>query len=154
MKSGKWYNSGGDRMKSLSVRLAVILIIGLAIFGYAEVWGAGWKFLLKNDTGEYFYDADGITHPSKNIIGVWLRIIYSQKGIDEKATQYGEEYKELGETLMFWEINCADKTCCIVCLHDCSKSGGDICSLSNLKREWKFIAPGTITAIFYKVACK
>jgi hypothetical protein len=134
LKSGKWCTSGGDRMKSLSVRLAVILIIGLTIFGYAEVRGAGWKFLLKNDTGEYFYDADGITHPSKNIIGVWLKIIYSQKGI--------------------WEINCADKTCCIICLHDCSKSGSDICSLSNLKREWKFIAPGTITAILYKVACK
>jgi hypothetical protein len=30
-------------MKSLSVKLGVILI-GLAIFGYAEVWGEDWKF--------------------------------------------------------------------------------------------------------------
>jgi hypothetical protein len=30
-------------MKSLSVKLGVILI-GVAIFGYAEVWGANWKF--------------------------------------------------------------------------------------------------------------
>ena len=29
-------------MKSLSVKLGVILI-GLAIFGNAEVWGADWK---------------------------------------------------------------------------------------------------------------
>jgi len=30
-------------MKSLSVKLGVILI-GLAIFSYGEVWGADWKF--------------------------------------------------------------------------------------------------------------
>jgi len=29
-------------MKSLSVKFGVILI-GLIIFGYAEVWGADWK---------------------------------------------------------------------------------------------------------------
>ena len=34
---------GDDQMKSLSVKLGVILI-GVAIFGYAEVWGANWKF--------------------------------------------------------------------------------------------------------------
>ncbi len=34
-------------MKSLSVKLGVILI-GLAIFSYAEVWGADWKFYDSN----------------------------------------------------------------------------------------------------------
>jgi hypothetical protein len=142
-------------MKSLFAKLGVILI-GLAIFGYGytEVWGADWKFLLKNDAGEYFYDAEGITHPSENIFGVWLKIIYSQKGIDEKAAKYGQEYKKLGETLILWEINCPGKRCCIVCFHDCSKSGDVIRSLSNSEREWNFIAPGTITAIFHKMICK
>lgn len=140
-------------MKSLSVRLGAILIVGLAIFGYGEVWGADWRFLLKNDTGEYFYDAKGITHPSVNTFGVWLRIIYSQKGIDEKAEKYGEKYKELGETLALWEINCAEKTCCMVCLQDCSPGGDFICS-SHLEREWNVIAPGSITAIFYKMVCE
>jgi hypothetical protein len=140
-------------MKSLSVKLEVILL-GLSIFGYAEVCGAEWKFLLKNETGEYFYNAETITHPRENIFGGWIRIVYSQKGIDEKVAKYGDDYKELGETLMFWEINCAEKTCCILCLHDCSKSGGAICSFSNLKREWKSIAPGTLTAIFYNIECK
>jgi hypothetical protein len=141
-------------MKSLLVRAGIVLVVGLLFLDPSEGWGADWKFVLKNDTGEYFYDAERITHPSENIFGVWLRIIYSQKGIDEKAAKYGKEYKKLGETLMLWEINCADKMCCIVCLHDCSKSGGVICSLSNLEREWKSIAPGSMTAIFYKIACK
>jgi hypothetical protein len=141
-------------MKPFLVKLGVIFIIGVAMFGSAEVWGADWKFLLKNDTGKYFYDAQGITHPSENIYGVWLRIIYSQKGIDEMAAKFGEEYKNLCGTLILWEINCVDKKSCIVCSHDCSKHGGVIYSLSNLEREWNFIASGTITAICYKIVCK
>jgi hypothetical protein len=38
----------GDQMKSLSGKLGVILI-GLAIFGNAEVWGTDWEFLGKTE---------------------------------------------------------------------------------------------------------
>ncbi len=34
---------GGGQMKSLSAKLGVI-VIGFVIFGYAEVWGADWKY--------------------------------------------------------------------------------------------------------------
>jgi len=140
-------------MKSLLGKLGVILIIGLTMFGSEEMWGADWKFVLKNDTGEHFYDAESIPHPSENSFRVWSKIVHSHKSIDEMAATLGEKYKNLSETLILWEINCADKKCCIVSLHDCDKDGGFICSLSNLKQEWKPIAPGTITARFYKVAC-
>ena len=36
----------GDRMKSLLVKLGVILI-GLTIFGYGEVWGEDWKLFMR-----------------------------------------------------------------------------------------------------------
>ena len=96
-------------------------MVGFAIFGYAEAWGADWTFLLKNDRGEYFYDAESITHPSENTFGVWSKIVHSQKSIDEMAAKLGEEYKNLGETLILWEINCFDKKTCIVRCYDCSK---------------------------------
>ena len=34
---------GSDQIRSLSVKLGVILV-GLTIFGYAEVWGMDWKY--------------------------------------------------------------------------------------------------------------
>jgi hypothetical protein len=67
-------------MKSLLGKLGVILI-GLAIFGYAEVWGADWKFFQVTKSTEqvgelpvygniHFYDATSVVYPSKNIVQV------------------------------------------------------------------------------------
>jgi hypothetical protein len=60
-------------MKSLSVKLGVVLV-GLTIFGYAEVWGADWKEWIRiSDKSIYYYDTESITHPSKNIASVVLQ---------------------------------------------------------------------------------
>jgi len=40
-------------MKSLLGKLGIILI-GLAIFGYAEVWAEDWKLYSSSPDGEYF----------------------------------------------------------------------------------------------------
>ena len=58
-------------MKSLLGKLGVILI-GLAIFGYAEVWGADWK-LFRDEGGEtkQFYDAGSIILTPEGNIRVW-----------------------------------------------------------------------------------
>jgi pimeloyl-ACP methyl ester carboxylesterase len=45
---------GGDQMKALSVKLGVILI-GLCIFGYAEVWGVEQKVYVTTDAGYIFH---------------------------------------------------------------------------------------------------
>jgi hypothetical protein len=37
----------------------------------ARVSGPDWKLLYEADIGEYFYDAESITHPSENIVRVW-----------------------------------------------------------------------------------
>jgi hypothetical protein len=66
-------------MKSLLGKLGVVLI-GLAIFGYAEVWGADWKLLGTNEQISTYYDAQSITHPSENIVRVWTRMDFTEKG--------------------------------------------------------------------------
>jgi hypothetical protein len=50
-------------MKSLLVRLVVVLI-GLAIFGNAEVWGADWKLYFVDENFLANYDAQSINHQS------------------------------------------------------------------------------------------
>ena len=79
----------GDQMKSLSVKLGVILI-GLAIFGYAEVWGADWKLYGVHENFSAYYDAQSITRPSKNIVRVWIRWDWTEKGV----LDYGGEFWE------------------------------------------------------------
>ena len=67
-------------MKSLLFKLGVILI-GLLIFGYAEVWGADWVFV-----GDYYdnnlhlyYDAQSISRPSKNIFQISVKYKVSEQ---------------------------------------------------------------------------
>jgi len=77
-------------MKSLSVRLGVILfIIAAAIFGYAEVRGADWTYY--GDTGikgdVYYYDKESITFLPEGVVRVRERAIKDEdlkKAFEEK----------------------------------------------------------------------
>jgi len=43
-------------MKSLSVKLGVILaVVGLALFGYADVWGEDWKYFTSGADGTLIF---------------------------------------------------------------------------------------------------
>jgi hypothetical protein len=81
------------------VRLGVILI-GLAIFGYTEVWGEDWKFfggsvLLKDKTTIGYYDAESIEYLSNGNVRVWTKTVNplevelmgSKKEVIEKAAE-------------------------------------------------------------------
>lgn len=62
-------------------KLGVILIIGIVIFGCAVMRGARWRLYDRDDEYKGYYDAKGITHPSKNIVRVWQRWEYTDKGV-------------------------------------------------------------------------
>ena len=79
-------------MKSLSVKLGVILI-GLAIFGCAEVWGADWKLYSSNELYLGYYDAQSITCPSKNIVRVWVKWDCTEKGVIEGGGSLGKNMR-------------------------------------------------------------
>ena len=65
-------------MKSLLGKLGAILI-GLAIFGYGEVWGADWMFYGKTDKYSCFYDAKSVSRPSENIVEMSEKQNYANK---------------------------------------------------------------------------
>ena len=70
---------GGGRMKPFSVKLGVILI-GLSIFAYMEVWGADWKyFALGGDGIFYWYDAQGMTYQPNRIVQVWIKKVKDEE---------------------------------------------------------------------------
>ena len=98
-------------MKSISVKLGVILfIIGIALFYCAEVWGADWKFISSTDLYECFYDAENMTRSSKNIVGVWTKLVYTERGITGIAKEFGKHYENLSYSLQSWEVDCRAKT--------------------------------------------
>lgn len=95
--------------KRLKIKsLAFAMGVGLLLFSDTEICGADWRFLQKNFQGDFFYDAERITRSSGNTVGIWLKIIYSEKFIKE------EGFDDLKQTIGLWEIDCKDKKACLL----------------------------------------
>jgi hypothetical protein len=100
---------GVTRMKSLLGKLGV-LFIGLLIIGNAEVWGADWKLFGVTENYLCYFDASSITRPSKNIVRVWTRKSYTEKGVIGWVGKFGKEYENLSRIIELMEINCVEKS--------------------------------------------
>lgn len=123
-------------------------IITFGIFSYTVIYGAAWKFLQTNSQGEFFYDSENITRSKGNIVGVWLKIVYS-KEFKEK-----EGLNDLNQTVGLWEINCQDKKVSLLSTSHYSEEGEISAPQVWLPPEWKSIAPNTIMDTLYKELCK
>ena len=138
-------------MKSLLGKVGVIPI-GLVIFGYAEVWGADWKFYTNGVYGDYFYDAEAITRPSKGIVRVWVKVEYSLRGAHEMIRELGKEYKNINYAKVLHEINCSDRKWRTLSLTRYSKEG-EVINSSSREGEWGRIFPESLGEALYKWVC-
>ena len=104
-------------MKSLVGELGVILI-GVLIFGYAEVWGEDWKYFSAGDDGIfYWYDAQGVTYQSNRIIQVWIKKVKADEIMDMAkggakitASELEQMTLERNYEQSLIEIDCVEKT--------------------------------------------
>jgi len=147
-------------MKSLSVRVGVILI-GVAIFGYAEVWAEDWKlFSLGSDSTFWWYDSQGITYHPNKVIRVSVKIVKAEEIVEmvksgtkfklpelEKMTSEREYARDL------LEIDCLGNTVNhIQKLHYDSKGvlkSGEVEHSPGIS-----IAPKSVAETLYKIVCK
>jgi len=139
-------------MKSLSVKLGVILI-GLAIFGNTEAWGADWILYNFDDLNIRYYDAETITRPSKDIVRVWVKWKYTYKGRIEIVKRLGEKYENIDFTVALEEINCSDRTKQNLSLDDYSLDGKTMFSTSGEYR-WNYIVSRSAAEALYGAVCK
>jgi hypothetical protein len=141
-------------MKSLSGKLGVILI-GLAIFSHTEVWGADWKFIRMNQSGDNcYYDADSITRPSKNIVRGSVKIVYSEKSVNREIERLGPSYKDLSHVIILWEMNCTEKKAAFLETTTYSKNEKIIKSFKVGSVKMVSIVPDTMGEDLYKALCK
>jgi hypothetical protein len=138
-------------MKSSSVKLGVILI-GLAIFGYMEVWGADWKLFSSIDEADLYYDVESITHPSKGVVRVWTKSVYTGESASEIVVRVGEEYKNVTSSVDLKEINCSERKYRIVFTAYYSTDG--ILDSESKVTEWRYIAPKAVLDKLLKALCK
>jgi len=134
----------------LKINLIVfgLLISLFGIFSYTGVYGADWKFLKANVEGEFFYDAENVTRSAANIVGVWLKIVYSEKFKEQ------EDLTHLSQTIGLWEIDCKDKKMCLLSTSHTSKEMEISVPQVWLPPDWKSISPDTIMDTLHKKVCK
>ncbi len=143
-------------MKSPVKLKVIILVVGLAIFGCAGRRAADWKLFAETqaDIGIIYYDAASITHPSKDIVRTWVRLVYSKDGVALQVKDLGKRYEDLSYTLSLLEVNCAAQKNRVLQSTSYSKDGKVISSNLSPQTEWSFINPGSTGEILYKTVCK
>ena len=141
-------------MKSLFSKLGVILI-GLIIFSYAEVWGADWKLYGVSEIYLAYYDTQSITRPTKNIVRMWTRWDYTEKGVLGWVGRFGKKFENLSYSIILEEINCFEKMERSPSMtHYNNKAEAIHTRTSSSPPEWGFIIPESNTELLYKEVCK
>jgi len=88
---------------------------------FTKANGDGWKFYHETHYGgyhaKYYYDKESISHPSKNIVRVRIKLIPSKEAKEKmiQAWKKGgvvstEGYENYEYSLTIYELNCADRT--------------------------------------------
>ena len=139
-------------MKSLLGRLGV-LFIGLLILGYSDVWGANWKLFNHDEKSFDYYDAEGIIRPSKNIVRVWVKRVYTKEGVIDAVQKLGKRFATVSHDIDLLEINCADKKQHFLYMSSYSEKG-EIIHSENQTTEWNFIVPESVGEAFFKKICE
>lgn len=161
-------------------RMIAVLMV---LLGISEiVVAADWKFLGGNDDNLFFYDAQSVTYPSKNIVRVWERSNYTEKGVadlirtlerqsdipvdlirklerlsKEQGIEFKskvlEQLKDLSYEMSFGEIDCVEKKYRRLSSIWYDKEGNTIISFDE-PLNWKFIPPGTALEALCQKVCK
>ena len=123
-------------------------------FSFSGVWGADWRTFGSSDNAFYFYDEEGITRASQDIVTVWMKAIFTEKGIKEAAEKYGEDYENFSHSIELYKINCKDKIYCILSINHYAKEGTVILSDSRSDTEYLPIIPESVSEGLYQIVCK
>ena len=93
----------------------ILAVIGyIFFFSCMEGWGVDWEKHGESDKMFFYYDAEGITRPSKDVVRVWGKLIYKVKGITGMVEEYGKIFETLTHSINLNELHCAEKRC-VVC---------------------------------------
>jgi len=142
---------GSDKFRIIRCSLISVLF-GLLIFWSGETWGGSpWKHYGSNEDGSYYYDAETMTRPVKEMVRVWVQSAYTDQGISHWVRGGGEEFQNLGYTLVLIELNCMDRSVRSLQIVFYSKDA-EVLTPINAK-EWEFFAPNSMSEALHEALC-
>jgi hypothetical protein len=111
------------------------------------------KWYADDEFSFWYYDSKSITHPSENIVRVWTKRIYTEKGRTDLASTMGARYRDTSYAEGYMELNCPDKMAHALSVIFYSKEG-DIINSSSYVWKWNFIPPKSVNDRLYQEICK
>ena len=142
-------------MKSFPAKCLAISI-ALLILGYGEVWGADWDTYFVSAFGKFSYDVKHVTPVSGNILRVWRRKEYTDKGVTDIVVRLGKKFRGIHSDMELLEINCKDKVSRWLSLTFYSADGAVIESWAfpEARAMWNHIVPDTQQDALFRKVCK
>jgi len=134
--------------------LAIFLVICFAIIGYEDGWAIDYRMFEENDEGVFYYDAQSITHTSKDTVKVWIKETFRGPGARTLSRDLGQHYEKLDHSVFQKELNCKDKTSRHLSLTLYAKDETILYSKTNMVEEFEPIDPNSVFEKLYKTVCK
>lgn len=139
-------------MERATVKLVVIpFILGVVIFLYTPIWGRDWKHYGTNEEGDYFYDAESMISPSRDIIRICVQSVYTDKGISQWVEKGGESFKDLDFSVSWLEIHCIEKSFRYLKIIFYTKKGEAFYPFD--REEWHFFIPDAMLKTLFSEVC-
>lgn len=133
----------------------IFAVIGsIILFFYAEGRGADWKLYSQTAEALYYFDVGSVNPSDENIIGVQVKLNFTDKGLIEMVEQFGKDYQNISYELNDYEINCADRKFRVSSVARYSKIGKILFRVSRDEAEWTSIPPDSTSESLFKMVCK
>lgn len=135
-------------------RTAIALVLGLMFETFSEISAADWRFYARSDFGLYEYDAEDVSHLSKNFFKVSQKLVLNERGSTNLVRELGKEYGNVKEIITLREIDCIGKKTRILRLIYLSDNGTLIKRESYELIGWDPIMPDSVDDVLCCTVCK
>lgn len=133
------------RPSALFVGFAALLIFSL---GALPSLATNWVEVVKGTDGTHFYDADSVRIDG-NLRYFWDKVILAKPTYETSAKGY------VADKLVYWVVNCSNRTCALIQFHHRDVNGNILYSSSGSNENPQFVAPppGSMGAILLNTVC-
>jgi hypothetical protein len=138
----------------MKVKYGVIFaVFGFIVFFAIEAQAVDWKLFGTDAEGNSrYYDPQSIKRVSKDIVQVWTKMVFKEKGEQFMIRKLGPEFKGLDSETVFYEFNCNEKKRRTLSLTFYKKDGSVLNNSGNTS-SWSFIVPESVLESLFNIVC-
>jgi hypothetical protein len=134
--------------------LIPIALISFSCFLPLKGSAADWKIYAGTDEGQFYYDAENITHLSVGMVHFRHKTVFSENGIARAVEALGTDYQHLEYSISVREIDCSEKKVRSLGVTYFSKDGKTLDAAIDPKSEWHPIEPTAMIEGLFQNLCK